>query len=584
MDSRVPDIRPLLLRNLDALQVVRAAERLTADEPSRRAEARGPATLGFGHGKIPTALVDALSGMLATNLTQLRIGRHVLEWILAPVLVAERLSGAVLAISEWQFTGTVVPNNPPDPRMPSVLIRVHGEDAFLDLLEQPVRILSNLITKIHDAWDPVIAARMTTSPQLRTPDEVVAALEESIIVQLGGLIEPVRSFDHHFRFGTITTSKVLESDDAKQSPEHQLGFAVEPTRPFPWSKNVEFTIDESTKPVVGRENCHQDELYVDPYYGQVYSASVLANNEGLYAPGQASRVGTMWGPVSIACHSGWLNVPFRLVPRFRVNSYRELSAVLVDVRRSYSAAKNQGLPLLLRGQTGEHLLPRPGAARQVLFGTSHALEPSLLPSSTRRTTSAETFQAFAAAVQMYLLQAHQSIAEDEVTVFSTFLGDTLKLALGQHYGLASTALDWTTDPTVALWFALNRLVAVGDGTLQATPLEWDAEGVLYCLRPELGHSANVQIAEQEESRPSRQRGWVTHTAWGYRPNRVARYLIAAIYFSGSLRDELADRLPSPHFLFPGASEDRLVGHLHENSGACPNALVSAELRRDLYVV
>jgi hypothetical protein len=584
---RVPDVTPLLVRNLDLLEVVRAGARLVDADPEVREDASRRSVFAFGSGDVDPGFLSHVQLLVEQNLRLLEFDGELVNWILVPALGQEGANCAVEAITAWRFAGQVRPNDPPDERAPHAWLQIEAEELYVDLLLQPLRVLSNLLRQMYDAWAPIAMRGISTTPNLKAPDHVVAALETFVIACLGASIQPVAHAEAHARLGATTMSvRDLRADVPRTAP-HGTDFVRLPAgEPIPWAQNPGFLIDESTRPLIAHPECDSEDLFVEPFYGQMYHESVLANNVGIFLPSVGGQPASL--PViplaAPAANYGWLHVPFRKVPRILVHSFAELEATIAGLRALHRQHAPGVAPILFRGQTREYRLPRTETARRVLYDDPSVVEPALLTSASRRKTSTHAFAAFAAVVQADLLSRLPRLEEGDTTIWPTSIGDALKVALGQHYGLATDALDWTSDPLVALWFALTRLSSGGTGQLEASPVEPDAETVVYVAVREPGHSSRAELADVEMLRPSRQRGWITGTSWGLNSNRVARYLIAAVYIPGSLRDELEPRLPTAKDLFPADPDDRLVGLLHRLCAQVPDSSITAELGRDLYTL
>ena len=586
--NAVPDICPLLLRNLDILALVQAGMRLTDDEPSRQA-AITTARMSFGHGPVSDDFARQVCSLVSENLAALRWDEELLTWAMFPNLQGDRFREAVDLMKSWRFSGSVRLNHPPDPRAPDAWLVIEAEDVFVDLLMQPLSVLADAIANMHDTWNAAPADGFLF-PNLKVGDGTLAVLELFIVASLGIRADPVTQADANFRVGATTWISIRTTANANRKLSADLGFRIVPTgTPFPWDDNADATINESCRTLIAHPGYRGEALYADPYYGHLYHSSILQNNEGIYLPWSQGRPPERFMFIEDidlpAPNYGWLSVPFRRVARYRVESADELTSMFSTVQDAYAAPspwKSSYLPLLLRGQTREYLLDRPADARRVLYADPDAREPALLASATRRSTTSQAFHAFATMVQLHLVNLHGPVADDEVTGFIYSFGDFIKLAYAQHYGLATDALDWTTDFLVAAWFALTRLTSAPNGRLTASPVESDAEAVIYCLRPEEGHVVDVQFEGFPAARPNAQHGWVTPASWGLRRNRVASYLLCAIYMPGKVRQELASRLPTQQLLFPNAKQDPLVTVVKRWCDEVPESPISQQLYKDLY--
>jgi hypothetical protein len=234
--------------------------------------------------------------------------------------------------------------------------------------------------------------------------------------------------------------------------------------------------------------------------------------------------------------------PFREIPRLYASSADELLAMCSSIARHVSKQGTGVNRILFRGQTREYTPPRGKTTLKALYGRDDVIEPSLVPSASRRPPSSATQMAFASVLEL----ASVSPAVQQAT-WRSILGDRQKVAFAQHYGLATDALDLTEDVKVALWFALTRLDPATENDIVASPVDEDNVSVLYLFRVGEFDARAIDVVDSPSSRPALQRGWVSSGSWGWRANRAATRLEAAIYFPGSVRNALA--LPATTELF-----------------------------------
>lgn len=144
-------------------------------------------------------------------------------------------------------------------------------------------------------------------------------------------------------------------------------------------------------------------------------------------------------------------------PIVDVSSAEELRAHISTIPNRHSEG------VFFRGQGRLYLLQRDPVVRQMLFGNSCSVEPSLITSASRYLTYDYDIVHFA--LKHFLEQ--KILLRDEIAGSDLYMEwqgrstsadcrlDSAILALAQHYGLPSHGLDVTDSVDVALWFATN---------------------------------------------------------------------------------------------------------------------------------
>lgn len=145
------------------------------------------------------------------------------------------------------------------------------------------------------------------------------------------------------------------------------------------------------------------------------------------------------------------------VPVVSVSSIDELRAHISAIPNRHSEG------MFFRGQRCLYLLQRDPEVREMLFGNSCSVEPSLITSASRHLTYDYDIVHFA--LKQFLEQ--KILIRDEIAGSNLYQEwqsrstspdcrlDSAILALAQHYGLPSHGLDVTDSVDVALWFATN---------------------------------------------------------------------------------------------------------------------------------
>lgn len=550
MADSVPQIQKLLGRNLSAEAIVEAGMRMQADPMA--ADLRSALYLNVGQ-SAPANVRTAVADELRRALAAMTLDVDHLAWILGIADVspddAAMIAAALSALRLEVHEGAPVPIR----ANPDAWVTVTGPDVLIDLLLQPLGVFGSFIRRVFDTWQQAVDLGMATYWQNRLPDDVLTVIELFVLREWGLPLMP---------FGT-------DALDALDAPKSDVPSALdlEPVadvEDLPWEKNPDPVLNPMafvTLPARERG------ALVDPFYGHIFSNDFWRDNKFPYSPRRTAP-----SPYGV------LSVPFREIPRYRATSAREVLALCTLIARDVSKGSPQGTTVLFRGQTREYTLSRNPQTLERLYGRSDVIEPSLLPSASRRTSSPSTRMAFGSLVE--LISAPQT--PDMRATWSSFLGDQRKVAFAQHYGLATHALDLTDHLGVALWFALTHLGASSGSDFKATPVDPDNESVIYILRSGEFDSRAIDVVRSPASRPARQRGWVSAGSWGWQSNRTAKHIAAAVYFPGATRKDLP--LPTTTDLFSPPDAEILTIHAEILRTRAPQNPISDEMAHDLYSV
>ena len=303
------------------------------------------------------------------------------------------------------------------------------------------------------------------------------------------------------------------------------------------------------------------DMIVDTYYGFTYD-SWVSDAKAVY--GKTKDLPHYAGEELE--NYGFLRVPFRRVPRRIVKSQAELEFIVNSI-----VSADPDIKLLLRGQNREYRLSRSKETLIALYGDANAIEPSLLPSSTRRSLDYDIIAAeWFAIIQDFMHEYGAEIAktltrratsemyEEQAKIKTTYNLALFALALAQHYGLPSVGLDVTTNIDTALFFALSDFsMSPTDNHLHiCKPAPTNSEfPVIYLLSE--GSRAHLNYDQFRPKwfptvRPSMQQAHFIHTGWGLSKNDCARNIFLALYLDTSVGKF---NTPPVERLFPQRGED-----------------------------
>jgi hypothetical protein len=326
-----------------------------------------------------------------------------------------------------------------------------------------------------------------------------------------------------------------------------------------------------------------DEPYVDPFYGNNWSWTAAAG-AALY--GKTDRLPNM--SIDKLDRDGFLRTPFRRVPLLNMNSYNE---VITFVKNCYAVKQDQRA--MWRGQNSLYSLNREKIDKLRLYGEADIVEPSLLPSSTRKGTTFEAeFETWSTVMELYLL--HHRVNEPDIdpkkraTVLE-FINSmdfkTWSMATAQHYGLPSSGLDLTDRIDVALFFALHKISPSGKagGGMTIERLKNDVEPVIFGLSVfdyDLVEDAVLAPDFMQCERPKAQNSFYFGTAWGNATNKAADRMFSALKLKNHENWELS---VNKEELFPNSNRDQFA---HFLLNVLPNVKGSHfdEIMRQIYFI
>ena len=274
-------------------------------------------------------------------------------------------------------------------------------------------------------------------------------------------------------------------------------------------------------------------LVVDNNYGLVYDEVLINSKCAIY--GDADKI-PMYSGDQLE-NLGYLRVPFRKIPRIKLNNQQELNELL-----SMFEVKDKNLKLQFRGQNSEHYIERTDDEKLALFNSKDSLEPSLIPSAVRRNILMEDIMPiWNNMLQKYLdyklsifngsnkIQLTRDLLNFKTNVnFAVF-----SLSLAQHYGFPSVGLDSTPNINTAIFFATHKFQNVqGKCSYKHNIHDLENPPVIYVLAPAERNQFDYRYFKPvftEFLRPDYQEAHFLHTGWGLNKNRSARSIWLALY-------------------------------------------------------
>jgi hypothetical protein len=254
-------------------------------------------------------------------------------------------------------------------------------------------------------------------------------------------------------------------------------------------------------------------------------------------------------------------------PVIEVASFKEIEEYIAKI----PLRGNEGI--FFRGQTSLYTLPRTEIVKKMLFANSCSVEPSLVTAAARTHFDYDSVHF---ALKYFLMEALEfrsnyswpdsSKIIREKQVNASLEIDHAIMALSQHYGIPSHGLDITSNPDVALWFAINKYNVVNNKAsyIKLEESDWDlndctkwpiifvCQSVTHTIQPSLHDCHELTDVGITALRPIRQSAKFFLGGHSEHQNRLAETIVCAFRLKPGDYKTTVDF----DFLFPSPNDDK----------------------------
>lgn len=263
-------------------------------------------------------------------------------------------------------------------------------------------------------------------------------------------------------------------------------------------------------------------------------------------------------------HESLVRCKHYCAPVIRVSSMEDIRSIVARIPQRGSGG------IFYRGQSRLHLLNRTPEARQILFGDSCDIEPSLITFASRDLSYSydRVHYALRLFLEQKLIIQDRLLGENRTELWRDHARspactlDRAIMAMAQHYGLPTHGLDVTRDVEVAAWFASNRYRGVPskahyepmqvdswDNDVKEWPTVVVCQSVTHSTAGSLHDCAELNQFGFEARRPHAQSALLFQGGHSDHVNRLAETVVCILRLAPGNYNPLVNfdaLFPSPH--------------------------------------
>jgi len=304
-------------------------------------------------------------------------------------------------------------------------------------------------------------------------------------------------------------------------------------------------------------------VLVDFYSGAVFRPLELERFAFFGCKGLSSPI-----PPELTNISLNLRWRFNDIPVFPVCNSHELEVIASTLKKHV----RQNQRIYFRGQNNQYNIHRGPKTRELLYGSSDVLEPSMLSTAFRWRFPYISIERYWRTIisdidyritgfkdrRWWVEDRFEAIYVSKNAMIAKWNSISV-MAIAQHYGMPTYGLDVTTSIDIAWWFATHKYGS-NYGHSFYRPHVWEGFSiqswpVIYVLRS--GSGEYIGKLDLPAKRPGRQEAVFAKGGWGPHGNICVDDLIALIV----LAPEIGVAPGTTTEIFPGIYEDPMYAEL-----------------------